>query len=163
MLIPLLFIGIILIIFNIKAIKKEEKSFDKAFKDAEFNTDEIDVKFGELRREFSETILELQQEILELKEKYDVKYNEKDYDNILEEKLELLNMPIIKEKSEEEQNESINLEELKKETKEETLENNIKIQQIKELFEEKLSIEEIVEKSGLGKGEILLIKELYLK
>ncbi|WP_291582928.1 hypothetical protein, partial [Clostridium sp. UBA6640] len=129
--------------------------------------DEIDVKFGELRREFSETILELQQEILELKEKYDVKYNEKDYDNILEEKLELLNMPInvpiIKEKSEEEQSESINLEEVKKETKEETLENNIKIQQIKELFEEKLSIEEIVEKSGLGKGEILLIKELYLK
>ncbi len=159
MLIPLLFIGIILIIFNIKAIKKEEKSFDKAFKDAEFSTDEIDVKLGELRREFSETILELQQEILELKEKYDVKYKEKEYDNILEEKLELFNMPIIKEKPEEKQNQLTNLEK----TKEETLENNIKIQQIKELFEKNLSIEEIVEKSGLGKGEILLIKELYLK
>ncbi|HAG45050.1 MAG TPA: hypothetical protein DCL31_19160, partial [Clostridium sp.] len=111
------------------------------------------------RREFSETILELQQEILELKEKYDVKYKEKEYDNILEEKLELFNMPIIKEKPEEKQNKSTNLEK----TKEETLENNIKIQQIKELFEKNLSIEEIVEKSGLGKGEILLIKELYLK
>lgn len=155
MLILLLFIGIILVVFNIKAIKKEEKSFDKALKNAEFSTDEIDVKLGELRREFSETILELQQEILDLKEKYDIKYEEKQYDNILEENLESSNIPII----EENQDNTINFEE----TKEKTLENNIKIQQIKELLEKNLTIDEVVEKSGLGKGEILLIKELYIK
>lgn len=163
MLILLLLIGIMLIIFNIKAIKKEEKSFDRAFKNAELSTDEIDVKMGELRKEFSETILELQQEILELKEKYDIKYKEKEYDNIVGKNLEISNVPIIEKIDEEES--KINLEEIEKigEAKEKTLENNIKIQQIKELFEKDLTIDEIVEKSGLGKGEILLIKELYIK
>ncbi|KZL94156.1 hypothetical protein [Clostridium magnum] len=41
--------------------------------------------------------------------------------------------------------------------------NNIKVTEIKTMLDEGLSIDEISEKIGIGKGEVLLIKELYLK
>lgn len=41
--------------------------------------------------------------------------------------------------------------------------NNVKVTEIKTMLDEGLSIDEISEKIGIGKGEVLLIKELYLK
>lgn len=42
-------------------------------------------------------------------------------------------------------------------------ENNVKVTEIKTMLDEGLSVDEISEKIGIGKGEVLLIKELYLK
>ena len=41
--------------------------------------------------------------------------------------------------------------------------NNIKITEIKKLYEKGLSVEEIALELNIGKGEVLLVKELYLK
>lgn len=41
--------------------------------------------------------------------------------------------------------------------------NNVKVNEIKTMLDEGLSIDQISEKIGIGKGEVLLIKELYIK
>jgi len=41
--------------------------------------------------------------------------------------------------------------------------NNVKVNEISMLLDEGLSVDEISEKIGIGKGEVLLIKELYIK
>lgn len=41
--------------------------------------------------------------------------------------------------------------------------NNVKVTEIKTMLDQGLSVDEISEKIGIGKGEVLLIKELYLK
>lgn len=41
--------------------------------------------------------------------------------------------------------------------------NNVKVDEISKLLDEGLSVDEISEKIGIGKGEVLLIKELYIK
>ncbi|NOW12885.1 hypothetical protein B0H35_000299 [Clostridium acetobutylicum] len=75
----LIFMGIILIIMNVKAIKNDT-SFETNFENRIKNTDEYDLKIGELRQEFAETILEMQQEIEKLSNGEDTntyKINEK--------------------------------------------------------------------------------------
>ncbi|WP_023625313.1 hypothetical protein [Clostridium tyrobutyricum] len=41
--------------------------------------------------------------------------------------------------------------------------NNVKIDEIKEMLDDNMSIDEISESTGIGKGELLLIEELYHK
>ncbi|AND85265.1 hypothetical protein GTH52_02550 [Clostridium tyrobutyricum] len=41
--------------------------------------------------------------------------------------------------------------------------NNVKIDEIKEMLDDNMSIDEISESTGIGKGELLLIEELYIK
>ncbi|WP_039651625.1 hypothetical protein [Clostridium tyrobutyricum] len=41
--------------------------------------------------------------------------------------------------------------------------NNVKIDEIKEMLNDNMSIDEISESTGIGKGELLLIEELYIK
>ncbi|MBV4415267.1 hypothetical protein [Clostridium tyrobutyricum] len=41
--------------------------------------------------------------------------------------------------------------------------NNVKIDEIKEMLDDNMSIDEISESTGIGKGELLLIQELYIK
>lgn len=120
----------LLIIFNIKAIKKEDRSFDGILKDKYDNMEEIDLKLGKLRKEFTENIFELQQEIEELKGsknniEFDSNVFEINYDN---------------DKS-----------------------NNNKINEIDKLLKQGNDIDEIANKLNIGKGEVLLIQELYLK
>lgn len=85
----LLFIGTMLIVLNVNAIKKEKKSFSSTLKDKEDNIKDYQIEIGQLRRELSETVLELQQEIEDLKLKKEANKNfteEKFDDNLLEEK-----------------------------------------------------------------------------
>jgi len=42
-------------------------------------------------------------------------------------------------------------------------ENNVKVTEIRAMLHNGLSVDEIAEKIGIGKGEVLLIKELYIK
>lgn len=63
--------GMALIIFNIKAVLKENKSFDKVFKNKNDDMREYEVEIGKLRKEFGETIFEIQSDIEDLKDRID--------------------------------------------------------------------------------------------
>lgn len=174
----ILLIAFLLIFFNIRAIKKEKISFLSNFENASMDMNEYDIKLGELRREFSETILELQKEILDLKLKLE-NSNENDTEkpklgedfeieaSMGERKnidTDINNISIDKDEDKIENLDYNNIEEENSQNidiKEES--NNIKINEIETLVSKGLSVDEISEKLGIGKGEVLLIKELYLK
>jgi uncharacterized small protein (DUF1192 family) len=155
----LILIGLSLVIINVKTLKKEKNTFKRTFDDVSSNLKDYDVEIGKLRKEFAETILELQQEIEYLKDNIDNKkvktYQEDEIDN------EYINSDI------EESNEKDEFtEELDKQHNGHKLEeqlNSVKINEIKQMMNEGLSIDSISEKLGMGKGEILLIEKLYLK
>ncbi|MEK6264156.1 MAG: hypothetical protein N2B06_05210 [Clostridium sp.] len=125
----LIFIGLILVILNVLAIKKQNRSFNGVLGNAMGNINDEDIRIGELRREFSESILELQSEIMDMK-----RIMEK---NNIEEII--IDKPII------------------------SSSNNEKIQNITKLFAQGYSEDSISEMLHLGKGEVLLIKDLYIR
>ena len=147
MAIILMLFGITIIIFSLYSLVKEnykhdENNFKSLLKDTENNIDDTQVLIGEMRREFAETILELQKEIISLKEEnFEVPQRDEDEDANFTEKID----------------DSIAVEE------ETNSFNNIKIDDIEKLLKEGCSIEEISERLEISKGEILLIKDLYLK
>ena len=142
-------IGIIFILFGVLKQKKTKRnSFSKLLKDKNDNISDFDIKLGELKREFSETILELQQEIQELKVK-------SDFDSQLEE--------IPKQKRAKIEKEEVKKEPEKIKADTYNLSNKIKVNEIASLFEQGLTLEEISEKLNINKGEVLLIKELYIR
>lgn len=199
----LLGIGIILVIYSALGLKKEEKSFKSQFVQADIELDEVDVKIGHLRREFSETILELQKEIQEIKEKtykeknnVEVKDNEISFNSdeekrspIREENLIKTDIEIIDEveethKGEEKYefkgaiemeqtdgsdeklliDENLQIEkEIEEQKNNEKNYNNYRVEEIEELINSGHTLEEISEMLNIGKGEVLLIKELYIK
>ena len=162
----LIVVGLILVILNVRAIKNEKNSFKQVLSDKEYDLSEVDVRIGELRREFSETILELQKEILSLKEEQ--KNKELTLENISNSDAEeYRRIDIVLEKEEviseveviDSQKNNENLEE-----KSEKIHNGSnRIKEIGELLDKGTSIDEICEKFKMGKGELLLIKDLYLK
>ncbi len=164
----LIFIGLILIILNVLAIKKQNKSFNGVLGNAMENIHDNDIIIGELRREFSESILELQSELMNIKKNLDLKENiEKNNKTIknYEPSQEKNNIEIITEESSDDnivdKYNNISL-------KEEPITNNsnassVKVEEIKRLFSEGLSLDEVSEKLHLGKGEVLLIKDLYIR
>lgn len=169
MIIILLLIGLILIILNLKAVNKERSSFKSVLQDKEENITETEIIVGELRREFSETILELQKEIIELKEALD-KLNNFNESTITSTENKIL-FSEAKEKDESTYTkETIDHYEVKDNSSPEKVENfseeksnGVKVDEVGRLLKEGISIDEICEKLSIGKGEVLLIKELYLK
>lgn len=153
----LLLIGIVLVIFNFKAIKKEKNTFRGTFDDVTNNLKDYDMKIGKLRQEFGETIFELQQEIENLKDNRDK--TEWKQENKTQAKIinnENINDEITKNKEE-------IIEEKKLNATNDPEINNVKVNEIKKMLNEGLSIDSISEKLGIGKGELLLIEKLYLK
>lgn len=152
---PILIIlaGVLLIYFNYKGLKKEDKSFLSILHNEEENISDTDLEIGKLRREFSETILELQKEIIELKEVKQYNYP-KDNEDKLEDndtydenysKIDALiddEIDIVKEESETE-NQVIS-----------------RMNVIKDLIDKGYTDEDICESLSMGKGEVLLIKSL---
>ncbi|MCH3964206.1 MAG: hypothetical protein LKE46_07995 [Clostridium sp.] len=131
--IVLFVIGIVIIIFNARAVLREKNSFKNQLDLKQESSEKFEIEIGKLRNEFGETIFELQKEIENLKEN-SVKLNKHgDKDE--------------------------------KETGNSEFENynNVKIDEIKRMIDDKVSMDEISEKTGIGKGELLLIKELYIK
>lgn len=175
MLIALLIIGVILIIFSMKSLKKDRSIFSDTFQNAQNNIDDVDIKIGKFRTEFSETVLEIQLEIEKLREDIEILNKKLDNNDLyietervcINKNLEDLNKKINKgeEKSYDIKVESkaTNFTGKINENHEELADKNEKIIEIKKLLQDNLSVEEISEKLGLGKGEVLLIKELYLK
>jgi hypothetical protein len=161
----LLAIGIILVILNMKAIKKEKSSFNNIFHTAEEDIREFEVRLGEVRKEFSETILELQKEIEELKKTNNSNYiieEAKEYENLSEELIEVPIKVETKEKKTKSKKASTSVN-THIEDYNSSVNNSIKIEEINKLLGKGLSIEDVSIKLGIGKGEVLLIKELYLK
>jgi hypothetical protein len=160
-------IGLVLVILNVRAIKNEKNSFKQVLSDKEYDLSEVDVRIGQLRREFSETILELQKEILSLKEEQ--KSKEAVLENISNEDVqEYRSIDIVIEKDEEVISEvkviDSQIVNEKLEEKSEKIQNGSnRIKEIGELLDKGTSIDEICEKFKMGKGELLLIKDLYLK
>lgn len=156
----LILIGLVLVIINYKAIKNEKSNFKDTFEDASNNVKDYDIDIGKLRKEFAETLLELQQEIQDLKDNIDNgkvrKYQDNDqYD-------EYINNPLNEEGEEDKTLEKSDTHDNKiKESDEQ--ENSIKINEIRQMIDDGMSMDSISEKLGIGKGEILLIEKLYLK
>ena len=139
----IILIGILLILFNYNAVQKEKKSFKNVL------THEVNYM-----DEFNAIIFDIQKQIEDINIKFDIilEINKKN-DGILGEKVEIYdkmedNKGIINTKT-------IDLSD--------NSSNNIKINEIKDLLKQGLSIEDIAGKLNIGKGEVLLIKELYLK
>ena len=176
----LIFIGLILVILNVLSIKKQNKSFNGTLGNAIDNIGDYDIRIGELRREFSESILELQSELMHMKEIMEkdnrlnknqhLEQDKRDERNYSFEKIEKI-QPFNSYSQDVDDIEEI--EKIYDENKSEIIideqststsnSNSAKVEEIKRLFSEGLSLEEISELLNLGKGEVLLIKDLYIR
>ena len=163
----IILIGIILIILNIKAIKKENKSFDKILEREESNNDkDYDLEIIAIRKDLAETVLDLQKEIEELKisinniksskiaddNKINIKSFEKeDSDNSFQKDHPINNF-----------NEDV-ISEINFSNNLSVSNNNLKsdkLEKVKLLLENGLTDDKICEELSIGKGEVLLIKSL---
>ena len=196
----LIVIGIALIFLNVRAIKKGKQSFTSTLRNADADMEEVDIRLGEMRREFTETIAELQIEIEDLRDvlrknhmmKSEEKNENKDYhhnkslkdtkkknegrknkedredeevrndkENISQVKIEDANVDRHTEKKDKSKVEKIIDSNIDNRIDNEN--KGIQINEVRKLIESGLTIDEISQKLGVGKGEVLLIKELYLK
>lgn len=163
----IILIGIILIILNIKAIKKENKSFDKILEREESNNEkDYDLEIIAIRKDLAETVLDLQKEIEELKisinnikiskieddNKINIKsFKKEDSDNSFQKDhpINNFNEDVISEINFS-NNSSISNNNLKSD----------KLEKVKLLLENGLTDDKICEELSIGKGEVLLIKSL---
>ncbi|MCB2356663.1 DUF6115 domain-containing protein [Clostridium estertheticum] len=160
----LIFIGLILIILNVLSIKKQNKSFNGVLENAMGNIQDDDIRIGKIRAEFSESILELQSEIMEIKES--MAKNDKihkDYEVYHDNKENAITRDNNKE-------ENTNITYISKQGEIDSSildkphnNSNEKVEEIKRLFSEGSSTDEVCEILHLGKGEVLLIKDLYIR
>ncbi|WP_084364474.1 DUF6115 domain-containing protein [Clostridium tepidiprofundi] len=141
MAILLIIIGLLLIIVNAVLLKKDSTSFSNVLYSTDEKLSDIDIKIGKLRNEFAETVLELQKEINELKSNNEgIKVENVEFNNDV-------NYSVSHDKKSYSTN-SVN---------------NVNIDKINILIKKGLSDDEIAQKLNIGKGEVLLIKELYLR
>lgn len=154
----LIIIGVVLIGLNIKIIKEEKKDF-KAFVEKEYdNMTPSKLMEGELRQVLAEDILELQKEIMALNEKIEDLSKEESLseplkEHIIEDKKEATKpLPLKEENPVEKENEEI---------KELLKDNMTQREKIKAMVREGRDIEDICKELKVGKGEVLLVKDLY--
>lgn len=145
MIIFLLTIGIILIIYSVLGIKKEKKRFNNFLEGSFERAKDEKLEIGVLRKEIAETLTEIQKDLVSMED-------------------EIAELKAFKEslKSVKESNSSLNINfDCKKDDNIKSGENR-KLE-IKKLLEEGHSIEEISANFNIGKGEVLLIRDLYQK
>lgn len=147
----IIIIGIFLIAFNYKAVRNEKNTFNKSLSKAENGINDSDIEIGLMRKEFAETILELQQDIEELKD---------EIKNLKSGGIQSYEEPQNIESSKDNINKNDNISKIEENN---SLPNNVKIDEIDKLLKDGLSVEEIAERLAIGKGEVLLIKELFIK
>lgn len=165
----LLVIGLGLIIYNYRAINKEEKikqendkvdiSFERVFKENKEELDDYKIEIGMLRRDIAESITELQEEILEIRNNVnELKKNKKVFENKNEDNLA--------EGSGEASNlqRNFNIDDgLAPEINFSEQVDGNKTQNIKKLLEDGLTEEEICHELSVSKGEVILVKDLFKK
>ncbi|MGL4655913.1 MAG: DUF6115 domain-containing protein [Sarcina sp.] len=173
MIIYLVILSAILILFNIKSLKKEKlkNGFSSILKNEEETVTDTTVEILKLRKDLSETIVELQREIVDLKEEVNyLRYRIKDEKIQSSESFNVLVSDEYVKASDDDReiytkalNKNSTKSEVKKENNDNKKENtnSNKIKEIKSLINQGLSDDEICKKLSLGKGELLLIKGLY--
>lgn len=181
--VTLIIIGLALIVLNLRAIKKEKNSFQGMLNTAETDMKDIEVEIGKLRKEFAETLLEVQTQVVSLEKSIENNkgiYNnknighdesdkkveldiihKKNYKDIVDYNDNIVDVVDIDFSKINNMNKEISDDEVSDDKEEKN--NNVKINEIEKLIDEGFSTEEIADKLKIGKGEILLIKELYLK
>ena len=124
-------IGILLIWVNRKEFKREKTNFKEVLTNRTDTITEVEVEIQNLRRDFAETIGVLQM---------DIKNLSKDIDNLKGTQV----------------------------TEESIIENDFSnsgksnnVEEVKRLIEQGISIDDICKILSIGKGEVLLIKDLY--
>jgi len=150
-------IGILLILFNYNAIKKEKKSFNNILTNEVDNMDEFKVLLEENNQQFKEVIFDIKKEIDEI----NIKLNSKLEANKIDEKIQVEKVEIY-DKIEDNKSKRV----IKTKASKSSIDNSsnsVKINEIKDLLKQGLSIEAVAENLSIGKGEVLLIKDLYLK
>ncbi|GAA0821135.1 hypothetical protein [Clostridium tertium] len=163
----IILIGIILIILNIKAIKKENKSFDKILEREESNNDkDYDLEIIAIRKDLAETVLDLQKEIEELKISINNIKSSKIADdnkiNIKSFKKENSDNSFQKDHPINNFNEDV-ISEINFSNNSSISNNNLKsdkLEKVKLLLENGLTDDKICEELSIGKGEVLLVKSL---
>lgn len=164
----LLCIGIFLILFNIKAVNREKTEFQEILKKKSVEVKDYEIQIGKLRKEFAETLLEIQSEVLNLKNSLErnklINHIENQHKDIKTNNDNFICSYIEKENDLEKSEVKV----LEKENdfsheKDDIQVNNVKVNEIKELIEKGLSMDEISDELKINKGEVLLIKDLYLK
>ena len=124
-------IGILLIWVNRKEFKREKSTFKEILTNRTDTITEVEVEIQNLRRDFAETIGVLQM---------DIKNLSKDIDN-------LKGTQVIEESS------------IESDFSNSEKSNNV--EEVKKLIEQGVSIDDICKILSIGKGEVLLIKDLY--
>ena len=124
-------IGILLIWVNRKEFKREKTNFKEVLTNRTDTITEVEIEIQNLRRDFAETIGVLQM---------DIKNLSKDIDNLKGTQV----------------------------TEESIIENDFSnsgksnnVEEVKRLIEQGISIDDICKILSIGKGEVLLIKDLY--
>lgn len=152
----LIILGAILVVFNVAYILRKEEIKGEAFSDAygssKTNIQEEKLIAYELREEFSETILELQLEIESLKDQVSSSNNSLNFKSKVPNKVD--------------EKEEVTAKKVPKKNKVTSISSqnvDSKTEKIKKLLLENRTVDEISEELSVGKGEVLLIKELYLK
>lgn len=165
----ILILGIILIVLNFKAIKKEDNSFGKILQREEIREKDYDLDIIEIRKSFAETVLELQKEIEDLKISINTIKNSNKRDDIIcnEEKID--NNTFIEDNKDKLEGEKTNLnnnldieinDNFPEKSKDNGVDENSKLNKVKELLDNGLNDDEICEELSIGKGEVLLIRSL---
>ena len=110
---------------------------------------EVEVEIGAIRRDIAESLTEIQKEILDIKQHINLNNNVEDIKENLETDEELISNNL---NSTDEEVDVIN-----------EIDNKNKTGTIRELISLGLNDEEICERLSLGKGEVLLVRNLYKK
>ena len=169
----LILIGLVLVIYNYIALKKESipfeihdneeklkknNSFENVLEKSKDELNEYKIELGVFRKNVAESLTELQEEILEIKKYLNIIKNN---DDLYEDKIEKENL-IIEEDVISEIN--FNNNSMKRKSSDtEKIADSKKTEKIKELLNEGLSEDEICHRLSISKGEVLLVKDLYKK
>lgn len=174
----LIVIGIVLIVYNYRAIKRNtiqfeikdtEKSFDTIFKDNQENLTDYQIELGALRKNIGESLTELQMDILEIKKELNmVKINENLFENI--DRVEnttkdddiILKKEIFDETNNIDKDNTDVISEINFENDNNQAQSN-KTESIDNLIKKGLTDNEICHELSVSKGEVLLVRELFKK
>lgn len=170
----IILIGVILIIVNLKFLKKEEKSeqsFENVLKREKVNENkDYGLEIISIRKDLAETVMDLQKEIDELRNYVKTIKNE---DKVVDNNIEDVYVNKVENNylnPSEDVISEINFSRIEEDSQnikyDQDVKDNNKInktQRVKALLEEGLSEEKICEELTIGRGEVLLIKNLLKK
>lgn len=159
----LIVIGLVLIVYNYRAINRDnisfeiqdkEKSFNRILDDNKQSLTDYHLELGLLRRNLGESLTELQEEILDIKRRLNI--IERNNDTYFDENNKEENQS-IKENNDKDVISEIYFQD------NDDVETSIKTDRIKEYLKMGLTEEEICHRLSISKGEVLLVKDLFKK